>query len=358
MIRLAFGQVVLGEFMVLQSYEELSFDEVFTYEHLYKSYLNCCKGVNWKTSTKNYQIRAVQNVADTYNKLKNGTYKSKPFAKFTVTERGKAREIRANHISDRIVQKCYCDFFLVPLLTRRLIYDNGACMKGKGLSFTAKRLKAHLQKYRRKYGTNIGYILTFDYSKFFDSIDHKLLLQKVRKVVKDDRLYNIYAYFVSCFEGDKGIGLGSQISQVSALFYTNEIDHYIKERLHIKFYARYMDDGYLISNSKEELIKCRDEILRLSEKLKLRVNLKKTRIWRIDKGFMFLNRHWKLMPTGYIKLKPSHTTLLRLRKRYRKLVKTKDIDAVERYASSTSGFLKFFNNNRRLRYYVYNKNDA
>lgn len=338
-----------------QSVNEMSFDDVFNLNTLYASYKKSCKGVNWKTSTKNYSIRALQNVAETLVHLQRGTYKSKPFHKFPLCERGKARQIQALHISDRIVQKCFCDYYLVPLLTKRLIYDNGACMKGKGLSFTAKRLKAHLQQYYRKNKSNKGYVLTFDFSKFFESIDHELLLKKVRRVIKppkDNRLYEIYSYFVGCFDGDKGIGLGSQISQVSALFFTNELDHYIKEKLNIKFYARYMDDGYIISNSKEELIECRNEILRIAEELKLKVNIKKTKLWKIEKGFMFLNRHWLLTEKGYVKCKPSHSTLLRLRKRYRKLKALNKPDALARYKGSTCGFLRFFNN-RRLEDYVY-----
>ena len=331
----------------------MKFEEVFTFQNLFESYKNCCKGVNWKTSTKNYQVRAVQNVAATYKLLAEGKYKQKPFAKFMVCERGKTRQIKALHISDRVVQKCYCDNFLVPLMQKRLIYDNGACMKNKGLLFTAKRLKAHLQRYYRQNKTNEGYILTFDFSKFFDSINHEILLQKARKIIKDDRLYNLYVYFVNCFEGEKGLGLGSQISQISAMFYTNELDHYIKENCHIKYYGRYMDDGYIISSSKEELQKCREILSEFSQKLKINLNQKKTRIARIDKGFMFLNRHWVLKPTGYIKTKPSHTTLKRLKKRYRKIKKIASPEAVERYKSSTSGFIKFFNN-RRIKDYVYN----
>lgn len=343
--------------MSLQSFHKKTFEEVFTFENLYKSYERCCKGVNWKTSTKNYRLRAMQNVAQTYIKLHNGTYKSKPFAKFTINERGKTRRILANHISDRVVQKCYCDYFLVPLYQSKLIYDNGACMKGKGLSFSVNRLKTHLQQYYRKNKANVGYILTYDFSKFFESIDHKTLLQMARKVIIDDRLYQLYEYFVNCFEGDKGLGLGSQISQVSALFYPNKIDHYIKEKLRIRFYARYMDDGYLISNSREELVKCRDEIVKLAKELKLRVNLTKTRIWKLEKGFMFLNRHWNLTETGFVKINPSHTTLLRMRKRYRKLVAIKDAETVQRFVACTSGFLMGFTS-RRLKNYVYNENVA
>lgn len=331
----------------------MRFEEVFTFHNLFESYKSCCKGVNWKTSTKNYQVRAVQNVAATYRLLLEGKYKQKPFAKFIVCERGKSRQIKALHISDRVVQKCFCDYFLVPLLQKRLIYDNGACMKGKGLMFTANRLKAHLQRYYRKNKTNKGYILTFDFSKFFDSIDHEILLQKVRKVIADDRLFKLYEYFVACFENGKGLGLGSQISQISAMFYTNELDHYIKEQCGMEFYGRYMDDGYIISSSKEELHKCHETLNRFSEELKIKLNQKKTRISRIDKGFMFLNRHWVLKETGYIKTKPSHTTLKRLKKRYRKIKKIASAEAIERYKSSTSGFIKFFKN-RRLNDYVYN----
>lgn len=331
----------------------MKFEEVFTFSNLFNSYKGCCKGVNWKTSTKNYQVRSMQNVAATYRLLIAGEYKQKPFAKFCVCERGKTREIKALHISDRVVQKCFCDNYLVPLLSKRLIYDNGACMKKKGLMFSADRLKLHLQKYYRKNKTNVGYILTFDFSKYFDSINHAILLEKVRKVMEDDKLFEIYKYFVDCFEGDKGLGLGSQISQISALFYTNDLDHFIKERLKMKFYGRYMDDGYIISNSKEELRNCLKFLNKFSADLKLTLNQKKTKIWRLDKGFMFLNRHWTLKDTGFVKTKPSHTTLLRLRKRFKKIKNTASPEALERYVASTSGFIEFFKN-RRLKNYVYN----
>ena len=331
----------------------MRFEDVFTFSNLYKSCKDCYKGVNWKTSTKNYQTRSIQNVVETLIKLQDKKYKQKPFAKFSIFERGKYRQIQALHISDRVVQKCFCDNFLVPLFSKRLIYDNGACMKNKGLLFTANRLKTHLQQYYRENNTNAGYVLTFDFSKFFDSINHEILLQKARKVIIDERLYNLYKYFVNSFEGENGLGLGSQISQVSALYYTNDMDHYIKEHEKMKYYGRYMDDGYIISSSKEKLKECLQILIEFSNKLKLKLNIKKTKISRIDKGFMFLNRHWILKQTGYVKTKPSHTTLKRLKKRYRKIIKIATPEAVERYKSSTSGFIKFFNN-RRLYDYVYN----
>lgn len=49
-------------------------------------------------------------------------------------------------------------------------------------------------------------------------------------------------------------------SQVLAITYLNELDHYIKEKLHIKYYVRYMDDGILIHEDKEYLEFCLEEI--------------------------------------------------------------------------------------------------
>lgn len=336
----------------LEYYKNLTFDDVFTLENMYAAYQSCCKGVNWKPSTTRYKLKAMYNISQTLKKLKNGTYKSKPFSRFVRTERGKARSIQALHISDRVVQKCYCDNYLVPLLSKTLIYNNGACLKGKGLQFTTDQLEAHLQKYYRQNKSNVGYVLTFDFSKFFESINHQMLLNKTRKLMFDNRLYEMFAYFVNCFDGDKGLGLGSQISQVCALFFVNNIDHYVKEKLRIKYYGRYMDDGYLISNNKETLIKARDCIIKMATELGLTINVKKTKIWKLEKGFMFLNRHWTLTNKNFVKRKPSHTTLLRLRKRHRKLVEKNDPDALKRYEGSVSGFIETFKN-RRLEEYVY-----
>lgn len=51
---------------------------------------------------------------------------------------------------------------------------------------------------------------------------------------------------IDSFEGDRGLGLGSQISQIMELLVLNDLDHFIKEKLHIKYYIRYMDDFILI----------------------------------------------------------------------------------------------------------------
>lgn len=353
-----FGKFSIASNILGQPTKELkivighTFDEVFSFKNLYLSCKSCYKGVNWKTSTQTYKAKALCNVAKTYNELKLGKYKSKGFNVFATRERGKERIIKSIHISERVVQKCLCDNCLVPILSKSLIYDNGACLRGKGLNFTTNRLKAHLQQYYRKNNfSNNGYVLTFDFSKFFESIPHEKLKQKVARKIEDKRILELYNYFVDQF-GDVGLGLGSQISQISALYYINDFDHYIKEKLHIRYYGRYMDDGYLIHHDKTYLKYCLKQILKLAKEMGLTINLKKTKISKLENGFMFLNRHWALTPKGFVKTKPSHQTMVRLRREYRKLKKFASEEQIKAFLGSIYGFLKFYKNERLFKYVI------
>lgn len=102
-----------------------SFNEVFSYGNLYRSYKCCRRGVAWKSSVQKYITQAPLNVLHTYNQLMAGKFKSPGFYEFDLYERGKHRHIRSTVISERVVQRCLCDNALVPMLGRTFIYDNG-----------------------------------------------------------------------------------------------------------------------------------------------------------------------------------------------------------------------------------------
>ena len=101
-----------------------NFDAVFTFDNLYHSYKKCCLGVGWKASTQRYRVNAIVNVNDTLRQLKEGKFKSRGFYTFIRIERGKERNIKSVHISERVVQRCLCDYSLIPILSRSFIYDN------------------------------------------------------------------------------------------------------------------------------------------------------------------------------------------------------------------------------------------
>ncbi len=131
------------------------------------------------------------------------------------------------------------------------------------------------------------YILKCDIKKFFASIDHDVLKEKLLKKIKDkDALKIVYDIIDSDTEG---LSIGNMTSQILAIFYLNDFDHYVKEVLKIKYYLRYQDDFVLFHPSKEYLKGCLEKIRKFLEDEKLILN-KKTRIYNSNSNFIFLGR--------------------------------------------------------------------
>lgn len=294
-----------------------NYDAVFTYANLYQAYRCCRRGVSWKSSVQRYICQAPVNVYLTFERLRRGTYKSPGFFEFDLYERGKKRHIRSTVIGERVVQRCLCDHALVPVLKRQFIYDNGASMKYKGYDFAIRRITQHLREHVRKYGQQ-GYILLFDFSKFFDRISHRLIKGIISRSFDDQRIVALTHHFIEMF-GTVGLGLGSQISQVLALATGNRLDHYIKEVLRIRGYGRYNDDGYLIHPSKEYLQKCLAEIKRICDELEITLNVKKTQIVKLTHGFSWLKVRWRISETGKIIRKIYKRSVTRMRRKLKKL---------------------------------------
>lgn len=292
------------------------FDKVFTYSHLYDSYEKCLRNVRWKGSVQTYKANAPINVYKAFSELQKGTLKHHRGYEFDIYERGKKRHIRSVHIRERVVQKCLCDYALVPVLGRTLIYDNGASTKNKGTQFARNRLMAHLERYIRKYGPE-GYILTFDFKKFFDSIQHSVIEEVMRKNFRDERIIELTMQFVRV-SGDVGLGLGSQISQSLCLAVPNTLDHAMKEKCRMKSFARFMDDGHIISNSKEKLRECLAVMKEICSRLKLTINTKKTHIKKLSAGFTFLKWRYHVLPTGKIIRRPAKCSIVRMRRKLKK----------------------------------------
>lgn len=290
-----------------------NFDWVFSYDHLYHSYRMCRRNVAWKASVQKYITQAPLNVLQTYTRLRDGKFKTSGFFEFDIMERGKKRHIRSVTINERVVQRCLCDYALVPVLCRTFIYDNGASMKNKGYTFASKRLTQHLHEHYRKYGQE-GYILLFDFSKFFDRVSHRLVKGVLRNEFTDERILSLTEHFIDAF-GDVGMGLGSQISQVLALASANRLDHYIKEVCGIRGYGRYMDDGYLIHPDKAYLQKCLEGIKAICAELEITLNTKKTQIVKLSHGFTYLKVRYYLLPTGKVVKKIYHRSVTKMRRK-------------------------------------------
>ena len=246
----------------------------------------------------------------------NDTYQIQPYHVFRISE-PKPREIIATRIRDRQFQRSLCDNYLTEAMTRGFIHDNCACQVGKGVTFAHERLGVHLRRYYNKFGSD-GWVLQCDISKYFPSTPHETAKAAVRKRVANDRVYARVAEIIESFGDGVGIGLGSQISQLVELSVLDDLDHFIKERLRIRYYIRYMDDFILIHHDRAVLETALKEIREKVEALGLTLN-PKTHIYPLRRGIKFLRWRYLLTRTGKIVRRIDRRSINRERRRLRKL---------------------------------------
>ena len=135
---------------------------------------------------------------------------------------------------------------------------------------------------------NDYYILKCDISKFFASIDLEILKKKIYRRIKDKDALEIIESILDSYDGG-GICIGSNSSQILAIYYLNDLDHYIKEELKIKYYVCFQDDFLLFHRDKIYLKECFKKIEIFLQKEGLTLN-KKSRIYSDKDNFIFLGR--------------------------------------------------------------------
>ena len=291
------------------------FEEVFSFRHLYLSGKKCCKGVYWKNSTQRYIGNIIPNTAKTLRELETNSFRHRGFHEFDIMERGKKRHIRSVHITERAVQKCLCDYCIVPIYSASFIHDNSASRKRRGMDYALRRMVCHLQRHYRKYGLKGG-ILLYDFHSFFDSAPHEPLFREAEKRLHDPRLRELANSFILDF-GEVGLGLGSQVSQTNALLLPNPLDHFFKEVLQIKAYGRYMDDGYAIHEDIDYLYLCLECADLICQEIGLELNRKKTVVVPLEDFYRWLKTKFILTPTGKVVLKMNKESTKIIRRKLR-----------------------------------------
>lgn len=296
--------------------KEKTYDDAISYGELYKGLQKAKRGVLWKNSAASYDMNAIENTRKLREELTRGTYRISEYQIFTVYE-PKEREIVATRIRDRQFQRSLCDNILYPQITRGFVYDNCACLQGRGTEFALDRLKAHMQQYYRKHGAD-GWVLKCDIYHFFPETPHETAKAALRKRIRDRRALQAAEDIVDSFGGGKGIGLGSQVSQLVELAVLDDLDHYIKERLRIRHYIRYMDDMILIHEDRATLDRALREIRTRVEALGLELN-GKSQIAPLRHGIRFLGWRNILTESGKVIRKIRRESTVRERRRLKDL---------------------------------------
>lgn len=155
---------------------------------------------------------------------------------------------------------------------------------------------AKVAKKIQKNGTNGCFVLKCDVQKFFDSVDHAILLSILKKRINDGDamwlLKEIIESFSSVFSTpfeNKGVPIGNLTSQLFANIYMNEFDQFMKHDLKMKHYVRYTDDFVVVADNREYLDLILPRIKEfLEHDLRLKLHPKKVSVRKFHKGVDFL----------------------------------------------------------------------
>ncbi|MBR4155714.1 MAG: hypothetical protein IKU01_03295 [Bacteroidales bacterium] len=158
----------------------------------------------------------------------------------------KVRNIYAASFDERVLHHAIMNV-CHQYFEKTLIYDTYATRIGKGVYKALGKAIWASKKYK--------YVAKLDFRKYFDTIDHNVLKEKLLRIFKDKCLLDIFSQIIDTYSvnEDKGIPIGNLTSQYFANYYLSSLDHYVKEELQMPIYIRYMDDILIFDNDKEKL---------------------------------------------------------------------------------------------------------
>lgn len=323
------------------------FENICKSEQLVKAYYNARRGKRDKIRICEFDFSLESNLIKLKNLLETDNYFPSPYAHFTIFD-PKTRQVAAPAFRDRVLQHSLIAT-IEPLFEKKFILDSYACREGKGTHLGAKRVKKFLMAARCINGRNKNiYVLQCDVQKYFQSISWDILLTLIAKTIHCRKTFDLIRKIITTHEKiggndnavkndgqlslffpvntevpavsvgmKRGLPIGNLTSQLFANIYLNELDHFVKEVLRERWYARYMDDFLIIHPDKEHLKQAREQIRTfLKEKLALNLHRKKNTINNVRDGVPFVG--YRIF---YDHLLVRGNTLARMQKKYRRRVK-------------------------------------
>jgi retron-type reverse transcriptase len=298
---------------------------MFTFQNIYKAYLVCRKHKRNTINALQFEQNLIENLWSIYEELNSKKYSIGKSLCF-LTSSPKLREVFASDFKDRVVHHVLVGE-LEPLFERKFIHDVYNNRKAKGTH------QAVCQSQRYMNQTPHGYYLQLDIKGFFYNLDKMILMEKIKQEVVGSKLDVSSVLYLShkiifhdptqsyYFRGDKsklallpehktlfkipkskGLPIGNLTSQFFANVYMNDFDNFVKRKLKVKRYIRYVDDFVLFDESKERLVYLKSEIEQYLQK-ELKLTLREdAKLKKHSEGLDFL---------GYI-IRP-HYTLVRQR---------------------------------------------
>ena len=275
-----------------------------------------------------FELNLEDNIFQLHERLSAGTWESDPYTAFFVQD-PKLRRIHKASVRDRVLHQAVYRA-LYQIFDRSFIHDSYSSRDRKGTHRGVRRFEEFARKVTVNYSRG-GFALKCDIRKFFDSIDHEILIALLKNKIHDDKLLDLVVKIIRSFSvlPGKGLPLGNVTSQIMANIYMNELDQFMKHDLKTKYYIRYCDDFVILHDSGEYLEENIGKMMVfLARRLKLDLHPNKIFLRKIRQGVDFL---------GYVSL-PGYM-ILRTRTKHRMVKKM--AMAHTRYKSGTISLDEF-----------------
>lgn len=261
---------------------------MITLENLFLAWNEFKKGKTKRKDVLEFEFNLEDNIFQLYQDLKNKSYKHSDYTSFYVQD-PKIRHIHKAIVHDRIIHHLISKY-LEQIYDKIFIFDSYSCRINKGTHKAVNRLKQFSLKQSKNNKINF-YCLKCDIKKFFNSTDHEILIEILKRKIKDRNILNLIHEIIDSFQitKSKGIPLGNLTSQYFANIYLNELDQFIKHKLRVKYYIRYTDDFVILGRNKDYLENIIIPINRfLRNQLKLSLHPDKIIIRKHNQGIDFL----------------------------------------------------------------------
>lgn len=251
----------------------------------------------------------MDNILSLHRDLRNRTYRNGTYKHFKIAD-PKPRDIHEASVRDRLLHHAVYRV-LYPLFDKKFIHDSYSCRIGKGTHKALYRF-ADFAKSASFSNTKTVWVLKCDIRKFFAHIDHEILFSILERYIPDVDILNLLRNIIGSFSSDghlpdyesadiasgnelledahqRGLPLGNLTSQLLVNIYMNEFDQFLKHRLKVKYYIRYVDDFVLLSQNRAELEEWLIQLQEfLHERLKLSLHPDKVFIKTLASGVDFL----------------------------------------------------------------------
>ena len=298
----------------MKIYQDL-FKNIVSIENLLEAWNKFKKGKGEKIDVQSFEFHLEDNLFRLQRDLIHKKYQHSSYIGFYIRD-PKVRRIHKAKVQDRVVHHALFRC-LSPIFEPTFISRSFSARIKKGTHKAVKELEIIMRKIEQTHGC--CFVLKCDIRKFFDSLDHEILLNIISKRIKDPDALRLTRIIIKSFSSgfnkngkSKGLPLGNLTSQLFANIYLNELDQFIKHKLKIKYYIRYTDDFIIAHQNKNYLLIIKEEIsIFLKTMLKLSLHHRKIQIRKYKQGVDFL---------GYVTLPKARILRTKTKRRiFRKL---------------------------------------